>query len=209
MARWFEGSEEAAFKPVAGGYVFQAPSLAWPFGRASAYLVNEQQKAALTACLRRQRWQVLLVTMGIMLAYAALGVTIAMSHQALHLSAAKFAVVIIVVAMTVFGMALLPYFWVLRAMRPLLVGLPPTDQRITAGEQIQRLATAISPKVLWLGGAGGVLMIVGNLMTVVDPLSESPRPPGFPSQVFGMLVGAALTGYFVYLAILRRKSRRS
>ena len=58
MAKWYEGAEEAAFKPVAGGYLFQAPN-PWPFGRSSAYLVNEAQKATLAARLRRMRRQIL------------------------------------------------------------------------------------------------------------------------------------------------------
>ena len=61
MARWYEGAEESAFKPTAGGYVFQQPSPTWPFGRPVAYLVDEAQKAALIGCLRRQRLQILLV----------------------------------------------------------------------------------------------------------------------------------------------------
>jgi amino acid transporter len=119
----------------------------------------------------------------------------------------ELAAVLVVVLLAVFAIALVPYFIALRAMRPLLADLPRTDERITTGEQFQRIATSVSPKVLWLGGVGGVLMIVGNLMTVFDPLSEGRTVSTFPWQLFGVLVGAALTGYFVYLGILRRKSQ--
>jgi hypothetical protein len=209
MARWYEGAEESAFKPTAGGYVFQPPNLTWPFGRPRAYLVDAAQKVALVACLRRQRLQILLIMMVFMLIVAGSSVLIAATGTAARLSPAGLAAGFIVVFFVVIAIALLPYFYAVRAMRPLLAGAPRTEERITIGEQFQRLAGAISPKVLWLGGVGGTLMTVGSLMTIGDALSEGRSAFGFPWQISTLVVGALLTSYFIHLGTLRRKARRN
>ena len=209
MPRWYEGAEESAFKPTAGGYVFQPPTLTWPFGRGPAYLVNEAQKAALAACLRRQRLQTLLAMMAFMLIALGSGVLIAVTGAVARLSPAGFAASFIVILVVAMAIALLPYFFAVRAMRPLLAEAPRTDERITTGEQLQRLAGAISPKLLWLGGAGGIMMIVGSLMSIAATVAEGHSVFRFPWQILTLVFGALLTSYFVYLGRLRRKARRS
>jgi hypothetical protein len=52
LAGLYDGLEEVAFKPVAGGYVFQTSS-PWLIGRQRRYFVNEAQKAEIAACLRQ------------------------------------------------------------------------------------------------------------------------------------------------------------
>jgi hypothetical protein len=52
MAGLYDGLEEVAFKPVAGGYVFQT-SNPWLIGRKRRYFVNETQKAEITAGIRQ------------------------------------------------------------------------------------------------------------------------------------------------------------
>ncbi|HEY6259036.1 MAG TPA: hypothetical protein VIY51_24935 [Xanthobacteraceae bacterium] len=207
MARWYEGAEEAAFKPVGGGYVFQPPTLSWPLTRAPAYLVNEAQKAELAACLRRQRVQTILVMMVVMLVGLGLGVLIAATGAALRISTVEFIAVFVMTLLAVIAIAFLPYFFAVRAMRPLLAGAPRTEERIATGERLQRIAQTVSPKLLWLGGAGGIMMIVGNLMTIADEISGGRAVFVFPWQIFGLVVGALLTSYFVYLGILRKRSK--
>lgn len=52
MAGLYDGLEEVAFKPVAGGYVFQT-SNPWLIGPKRRYLVDEAQKAEIAACIRQ------------------------------------------------------------------------------------------------------------------------------------------------------------
>jgi hypothetical protein len=52
MAGLYDGLEEVAFKPVAGGYVFQT-SNPWLIGRQRRYFVNETQKVEIAACIRQ------------------------------------------------------------------------------------------------------------------------------------------------------------
>ena len=47
----YDGLEEASFKPVDGGYIFQS-SNPWCFGPSHNYLVNEAQKVAIASCIR-------------------------------------------------------------------------------------------------------------------------------------------------------------
>lgn len=209
MARWYEGAEESAFKPTAGGYVFQPPTLTWPFGHPRAYLVNEAQKSALAACLRRQRLQTLLALMAFMLITLGSSVLIAATGAVVRLSPAGFAAGFMVILAVAIAVALGPYLFAVRAMRPLLAAAPRTDERITTGEQLQRLAGAVSPKLLWLGGVGGIMMMVGSLMTLADAMAEGHSVLRFPWQVLTLVFGALLTGYFVYLGRLRRKARQS
>jgi hypothetical protein len=51
MRGLYDGIEEVAFKPTAGGYVFQANNR-WLFGPKQRFLVNEAQKAEIAACIR-------------------------------------------------------------------------------------------------------------------------------------------------------------
>ena len=52
LAGLYDGLEEVAFKPVAGGYVFQT-SNPWLIGRKRRYFVNETQKAEIVTCIRQ------------------------------------------------------------------------------------------------------------------------------------------------------------
>ena len=52
MAGLYEGLEEAPFKPVDGGYVFQANN-PWLIGPRRRYFVDDAQKAAIAGCIRQ------------------------------------------------------------------------------------------------------------------------------------------------------------
>jgi hypothetical protein len=208
MAKWYEGAEEAAFKPVAGGYVFQPPSLAWPFARAPRYLVNEAQKAALIACLRRQRQQTFLVVMLFALAGVGLAMGLAMAGPAARISPVEFVAVLAATMLAVVPIAILPHLKLMRTIRPLLADLPRTDERITFADQVHTLAAAISVPLLVLGGIGGSAMIIVNILSIVDAIAEGRggSRPFWP--IFGLLVGALLTSYFAYLAVLKLRLKR-
>jgi hypothetical protein len=71
------------------------------------------------------------------------------------------------------------------------------------------LAGAISPKLLWLGGVGGIMMMVGSLMTLADAMAAGHSVIRFPWQILTLVFGAVLTSYFVYLGRLRQKGGQS
>ena len=208
MAKWYDGAEEAAFKPVAGGYVFQPPSLFWPFARSRGYLVNEAQKAELADCLRRQRRQIFLLLVVYVLIVMALMVTAGLSGFAVRIPSVEFIVIVTVTALAVFPIVILPHVYLMRGIRPLLAGLPRTDERITGGDQLRSLAAAISGKLLLLGGIGGGMTIIGNIVSIVDVIAEDRGGSRLYWPIFGLVFGALLTSYFAYLAILKANLKR-
>ena len=196
MARWFEGAEEAAFMPVAGGYLLQLPNR-WFIGRAQRYLVNESQKAPIAAIMRRRRRLVI----PLLLAYLALVVSFFLllrwsmgPHGPTSLSVA---IAIAYIVLTVAALVLAPHYYMMRKLAPLLAGLPPTEQRIKLGDQIRNLAKAMPDKLLLIGGAGGALMIIGNLMVVADAIHDGHWGGHLVWTALSLLVGGLLTGYFV------------
>jgi hypothetical protein len=208
MAKWYEGAEEAAFKPIPGGYVFQPPSLLWPFVRGSGYRVNETQKADLAACVRRQRGLIFLL----LVAYVLIGLGLAAAIDAAgapgRISTAEF---IAILAMTMLGavpIVILPHIYLVRTLRPLLADLPRTEERISLGYQLRSLAAAVSVPLLLLGGLGGGLMIIGNVISIVDAVAEGRGGAKLYWPIFGLLFGILLTSYFAYLAMLKRKLKR-
>ena len=58
MARWYEAANQASFKPVPEGFIFQAPN-PWVFGWPHYYVVSETQKAAILRYMGR--WRLLLM----------------------------------------------------------------------------------------------------------------------------------------------------
>jgi hypothetical protein len=208
MAKWYEGAEESAFKPVAGGYVFQPPSLSWPFARQRGYLVNEAQKAELADCLRRQRRQIFLLLVVYVLIVLGLMVAFGMSDARLRISSWAFIAIVTVTALAVIPIVIVPHISLVRSIRPLLAGLPRTDERITVGDQLRSLAAAISGKLLLLGGIGGGTMIIGNIVSIVDAVAGDRGGFRLYGPIFGLLFGALLTSYFAYLAILKAKLKR-
>jgi hypothetical protein len=208
MAKWYEGAEEAAFKPVAGGYVFQPPSLCWPFTRSRGYLVNEAQKAELAACLRRQRRRIFVLLVVYVLIVLGLMTAVGMSGSAARIPSVELVVIVTVTALAVVPIVILPHVYLMRSMRPLLADLPRTDERITVSDQLHSLAGAISGKLLALGGIGGGMMTIGNIVSIVDAIAEDRGGSKLYWPIFGLVFGALLTSYFAYLAVLKARLKR-
>jgi hypothetical protein len=208
MAKWYEGAEEAAFKPAAFGYIFQPPGLFWPFARQPAYLVNEAQKAELTVCLRRQRRRVFLLVMVYVLIVAGLGAAAGMAlARGARIPSTELIAFLVVTALAVIPIVIVPHIYLVRSMRPLLAVLPRTEERITLSDQLHSLAGAISGRLLLLGGIGGSIVVIVNIVSIVDAIAEV-RSGGFYSSIFGLVIGALLMSYFGYLAFLKRKLKR-
>src|SRR4249919_3234019 len=83
MAKWYEGAEEAAFKPVADGFVFQPPGLLWPFTRSRAYV---------------------LIVLGFTLA-------VGMSGSAQQIPSEEFIAIVIVAALAVVPIVIAPHIY--------------------------------------------------------------------------------------------------
>jgi hypothetical protein len=76
-------------------------------------------------------------------------------------------------------------------------------------ERLEPTARTLPVALLALGGGGGILIFIGNLVNLAGP-----SPAGGPGRslaltLISLLVGALLTGYFGYLGILRYRLRRN
>jgi MFS family permease len=208
MARWFEGAEEAAFKPISGGYVAQlpAPNL---IGRSRSYVVNEAQKAEIVAVLRRQR----LMMIGLMLALAVVGVGCgllvgilsgegyAVSPLSLGIATALFLVVI-------FAACLLLTLYALRPLQPLLATLPRTEERISLNERVEGLARSVSVKVLVVGIIAGPVVVISNALGVAHSIHDGRFEIMALWNAIAGFGALALTVYFIWLVTLRRRLAR-
>jgi hypothetical protein len=218
MAKWYEAANEASFKRVADGYVFQCPN-PWIFARPRNYLVGEAQKPQIFAILGR--WRLLLMAALLVgLAVPALLVVwiqIAPKHfLQLAAPALQFGIGWFAVILSIFLLLLMapvfavPQVYLHRALREPLANAPLTNERITMREQLPKTAVSVSGKVLALGIFGGVVMIVGASLSLVDAYFEdhfvrSLLFPFLPIVAFGGL----LTFYFVYLIRLKAKLKRT
>jgi hypothetical protein len=198
------------FKPVAGGYVFQAPN-SWVFGRPSRYLVNEDQKAAILAIItpRRPILRVAVIAIGV-LAWAVAAGTI-MWAVSPHADPTT------VDGIAIFALVLLPIYaaWVialqrnLRRMQPFIAHAPRTDMRITSGEMRRALANAISARRALVYAA---LWSVTSSTQVFSLVVRNARHPLFSDlqsflNMFTVVVAAGLAIHYLVMAI--RKLRQS
>ena len=194
MARWFEGAEEAAFMPVAGGYLLQLPNR-WFVGRPQRYLVSGSQKAAIAAIMRRRRRLVV----PLLLAYLALVVP----HSFLVLrwsmgphgpTSLSIAIAIGYIVLTVAALVLAPHYYMMRKPAPLLAGLPPTEQRIKLGDQIRNLLPRPCPTSwLLLGMAARLIRHVMSPWSWPDAVQDGHYALAWGGPALSLLVGGLLT----------------
>jgi len=219
MPRWYECANEASFKTVPEGHVFQAPS-PWMLARPSYYLVNDTQKAELLARLGRWRLLILIataielssLTLSLMLPTILWPATFGRLLPAMHhqLGTGLF-VVLLIVLMTLLTVPFLaaPQIYLARALRPILASAPRSEERITLDGQLRKIAASVSGKLLIVGLICGSIMISSGIFLMLDAFMDGRLARSAPSSATFVLMGGLLTSYFVYLLRLRAKSKRT
>jgi hypothetical protein len=199
MAKWYENANDASFKPVPGGFVFQSPN-PWLFGRPRYYVVNDEQKAAIMPILRR--WRFVMIAMAIVMVPLMIGVMLVLQVR-LHYSAlVSIAVGSAVVLIPVLSM---PHLYLMHGLAPLVGGLPRSDEGFSWRDQFERTAVAAPKAMLIVGGAGGVLMIVGGLIGLIDTIMDGRTGVQLMSAVSTMILGGLMAAYFFGLVRLKAK----
>ena len=190
--RVFDGMEEMAFKRVPEGWVYGAPK-SWLFGPARFYILDERQKSAVAAHVRRM-WRLLFTAI---LVFVTVAVPIALSGLDRHPIAMLAAAVAIGLAV---GFACNAYLsW---AIRSIIAGLEPTTQRITQREAFNTQVAAFSR---------GRLMFFGMLSFAMFALGAA--RPLFTSDSWDLwsvaatlLFGTGAVYWFMLYAAKRRHS---
>ncbi len=116
---------------------------------------------------------------------------------------------------TLLGTAMfLPYFalmhlYSMRRLRPLLVDLPRSHERITWRDKSRGFASKVSFKLLLVMGIGGAAGCIGNGMILVDAALEHRSIANQPVAWVAMAASAFLAARAAYFMILRAKLRRN
>jgi len=190
MARhWWhplDGMQELSFKPVAGGYLYRAPS-PWLFGPAPHYIVTEEQKAALAmkhrAMLRQAFW--LIIVMG---AFAAPLASLFPPTQGIPFIAAS---MLIGLAIGLFLNALLVH-----NIKPILAGLTPSAERITQLDMFGKQAQTFSRRyVLSFAALSFVMLALSAARPIFDPAGRD------VIAIVGVAIFALATIYWCALLV--------
>ena len=215
MPRWYERANEASFKPVDGGYVFQAPS-PWIFARPSYYLVSDTKKADIFACLGRWRLLMLLpvpaslcLMLPMILFPSAIGRLLSPLYQ--QLGTGLFAPFLVTVLMLFMApLIVVPQIYLARALRPLLADALPTEERIKLVEQLPKVAAQASTKLLIIGLMSALAMMVAGGLLLLDAFLEGHVAGStlFNSSIV-VVMGGLLAFYFAYLLKLKAKLKRA
>jgi hypothetical protein len=198
--------EEVAFKRAANaddGWIFQVPGR-WGVGSARRYLVGEQQKTEIMRRLARNRRD------GFILIFilAAILVPIGMQYADV-LDQWISGPMAIVLAGVVWGFILLAYN--AARLRPVLIGLPTTDQRITFADRIRTQARTMSYQQTIIPGLVFLLIGLASLheLVAIDATGLHVRPGPDPTvPLIGMVVLTSLGTYLLVIAAIRRRLAR-
>lgn len=100
-----------------------------------------------------------------------------------------------------------PHIYGLRRLRPLLAGLPRSDERITWRENSEAFAARASPKLLLLFVVGGAFGLGLNGWNLAGAWRHDHAMPNLYLVAFGAAASALSLIYFAYVLILRRKRK--
>ena len=124
-----DNREAIMFKKVPEGYLFHAPN-PWLFGRARFYLVNDAQKAQLLAIVTARSQAVFWVALVALIGASTAALTYGSGHD--NPTVSDILVMLAMIPIWIYAALLVSIGPTARRLQPLLAGLPPTDQRITA-----------------------------------------------------------------------------
>jgi hypothetical protein len=124
-----DNREAIMFKAVPDGYLFRAPN-PWVFGRARFYLVNAAQKAELLAIITARSQLVFWVALVALIGASTAAIACGSGHD--NPTAGDAIIMLALIPVWIYAALLISIRPTARRLQPLLAGLPPTDQRITA-----------------------------------------------------------------------------
>ena len=180
-----DGMVESFFKRKPEGWLFAAPYV-WP---RRTYLVTDEQKATLVGPLRRIWWVQILTSI-----VAVIGLMTFLEDRSVLTQS-------IVVGCAVAVILILWSVYAALMIRPLLVGIPATNERISFSDRFKAQAVAL-PKALFIGGfIIGLLFFVVGLAFVLG----GERDLG---TILSMAFFGALTLVYIAFFFVRQRANR-
>ena len=204
MPSIFDRAIDASFKPSEGGYDFRCPS-PWLIGSWHTYRVSADQKERLAVCLRQRQRLVLRLAVLCLLIAAAFTVWL-QTHPDFDPAIAGLFVVVALAVMLV--IAVVQHIYLMRKIEPVLAEVRRPGEHASLHEQIVGVAATITALPLTLGGVGGALIAAASIKSIALAFAEGTIGLDIIWSVLQLLVGAALTAYFAYLVILKRRLRQ-
>jgi hypothetical protein len=192
MAGLYDGMEEAPFKRIEGGYVFQARN-PWFFGRSRHYLVNEAQKIAIATCLRDtlrklKPWVIVAMVVLPLLICGGVFLLVALGRATfINMFALTLAVLVPYIAWT--------HIYVMRRLRPLIADLPRSNQKITMGEGLTNFVVHMSFKFRLLLLCAAIMSVIGSLMILAGAIIDGHFARSFLLIVPNMILGGLAAAY--------------
>ena len=189
------------FKPVSSGFIYRAPN-PWIFGRASHYIVDEQQKAQLLGMLVAPRplLRLAVIVAGVLAWGLAMGTVgwLLSDHENPTIGDT---VIMIVMTFAALFLALhLALRRKLRRMQPILAAATPTTAAITSGDIHAAIRKTMSFKSAMVGAVACAFGCAAQIFSLVI---RNPHHPLFSDVQSGLsvflvlLCGAMAAGYFV------------
>jgi hypothetical protein len=204
MPSIFDRAINASFKPTEGGYDFRCPS-PWLIGSWHTYRVSADQKERLAVCLRQRQRLVLRLAVLCLLIAAAFTVWLQTRPD---FDPAIGGVFVVVALAAMFAIAVVQHIYLMRKIEPVLAEVRCPGEHASLHEQIVGVATTITALPLTLGGVGGALIAAASIKSIALAFAQGTIGLDIIWSVLQLLVGAALTAYFAYLVILKRRLRQ-
>jgi hypothetical protein len=81
------------------------------------------------------------------------------------------------------------------------------DRSMSLRDQLEGVAESIPGWVVLLGGVGGVVIALGNLVSLSRAMAEGQSGTDLIWPVLAITFGLVLAGYFGYIALLKARRR--
>jgi hypothetical protein len=199
--------DEVYFRPVAGGYLYDAPD-PWLRGRGARYLVDEEQRAALLAIVRPQRNGLRIVVLNAMvlpyvIAVALLWSAVSNGHMA-NLAMAGMTLTTLVPFYLV-GVAY--RFRYLARIAPVVSNAIETDATFTTAERYRAIGDRLPLWVLILAAVFWPFQAITTALSILARANSHTlvNDVHLYTQAFIVIAGCAMTAMVILALVNRRR----
>jgi hypothetical protein len=199
--------EEAHFKPIDGGWLFEAPN-AWVFAPGRRYVVTEAQRSALLDIMRPRRPDVHVYRLVGAITTFAIGIILLWCLISGHKNPTTLDVVSVaaIIFVPVYLAAVVMIRRQLRRIAPILTAAVPTQAQSTVGQRYEAIATAIPAKVLVQGIVVFVLLAILQAVRIAA-LGKASASFLAPGSIWNLIM--PLAGALGALFLLRIRRQRN